>query len=95
MTPKDDTTELCLAHSGVMTQIRIGATVIAVLMGLFSAILGVMWSELGSQNKAIITKINCLASDDELKIIKAKTDLVREKQVEIDTRLGMLERRVK
>ena len=87
--------ELCHAHSGIVARITIGGCIIGGLMVIFCSLLGIMWNELRNQNNVIMSKIDCLASDEEMKEFKLRVDRVREKQIEIDTRLGTIEKRTR
>ncbi len=85
MDERNDTTELCHAHSGVMTFIKIGAAIISGLMVIFCALLSIMWSEQKDASRSILSKIESLASnrDADLKPIRERVEEIWKEQLRI------------
>ena len=75
--------EICLAQSGVMTYIKIGSAVIAGLMAIFSAVLGIMWNEQRTTSKEILDKIGYVASAADFEAVKTKVELIYSEQQRI------------
>lgn len=74
MTPsrgtEDTGMELCHAHSGIVTWMKLGGTILTGLMVIFMALLGFMWSELKGQNKEILAEVRCLAPAEQVKELR-------------------------
>lgn len=93
MANKEWNGEVCHAHSGILTWMKLGGSAIGVLLMIFMTILGIMWSELRGQNKEILLELKCLAPSARVSEIEIKQQTFREKQIEIDGRVKALEHR--
>ena len=92
----------CKAHSGVVTNMKNYAIVVSILMAIFSALLGVMWSDMRSNQmemrenqKSLMTEVKCLASKDDVNALTIRQNLIRDEQMGIKARVEYLEKSVK
>jgi hypothetical protein len=76
---------LCHAHSGIVSQIRIGGSIIGALMIIFCALLSIVWSEQKSNTKEIMTEIKSTSAtrDGSLSIMKEKIDEIWKEQLRL------------
>ncbi len=88
--------ELCHAHSGVMTQIKIGGVIIAGLMVIFCAILAIMWSEQKDSARSILAKIEnvTLSREIDLKQVRERVEEIWKEQMRMKWVLEEKDKRV-